>query len=1603
MISAKKALYLAISCMVWMLLLISAAPIEQAMAATSYYVKGDTGLDTNPGTLASPFQTIQKCATVMVAGDTCYIRTGVYREPTIVPLNSGTSSTNLIKFAAYNGELVTISGADLITGWTLESGSIYKATMNWDILNAAGKVENVLIVDNQLTGKAKWPNNVNDILTTSSWAEVDSKTADPLTEYTITDSALSPFSTGYWNGATIVSVAGVSYAAISSTITSFSANTLHFLPWANGSTPYAPAVNDFYYLTDSLNALDIANEWYKNSATNTLYLWAPGGDSPANHTVEAKKREYGFDLSNKSYIEVNGIRFVATSVKTTSTTNNIKMDRINMQGATQKVEGSYNEIKNSEISKTIGSGVILTGQNHRIINNYIHDINYAAGNYNPGILMDGKNHLISHNTIARGAASLLMGAPSNSVIQYNNIYDAAILTDDVGIVYFGNTDYGNTEVHHNWIHDNKSRDTVQARGLYLDNLATDIIAYKNVIWNAGASGIYVNYYNYFQLYYNNTIYNSSNLKSVGTGYGNQYMNNIVYDGFIYPQSDITSNNFTSGNPLYVNPAASDFHLQSTSPAKDRGRVLTGVTEGYVGSAPDIGAYEYGGTDWTPGHNFTTPPNPVFTINNFAYKNKITNPSYELGGPDPFHGSLEGWTITGNVENILNNAWNYNEASYSQMNYGAAGIHGGGNIQQTITGLTPNTSYVFSSWGKMGGQLIQAETFNYRSVSNHLIVNDYVAPLRDGDYLGYANVTFNSLYDRIALGLNFTKAGGYIDIRLDSVTGTLLGTMTLTDNFAGWISPEIPITVAAGTHNLYLVVRGTANVDLATLDVIKLTSSTMSDSMKIGVKNFNGTSDVNTNITSTLWQNNYLLFTTGATNTTATIYADKPTGNYVGYFDNLGVIQSYLPDGATFYDSFEIGFGNWTTVYGTPTTSTTQKRSGKYSYILNEDQDSIQRLMPAATNKVAVVKFFDDASDTNLQAQAYVDSTSNTTKVALGVNTNISTTKYSYRIGSNTLATSVKRSTGWHELTFDYRSGTDVKLYIDGLLVGTSTAVTSFNNISLGDTGGDGLTGNVYFDDITVQNALPFEFSDSFENVTPFGNWATEGGTPSTSTTQKYNGSASFVINEDKDYIVHSMAGLTNKVAVVRFYDDAADLSMYAITRVDPGTTLAAIGVLTGTSTTKYAYRVGATWAASTVTRTTGWHEFTFDYRSGTDVKLYIDGVLVTTSTVVTAFNLIYLGDPSMDGLTGTVYYDDVVVQESLPFTLPIFSDSFENGFSPNWVNVNGTPSTSTTQQYSGNVSYVMNQDGDYIYHSMPSTNKVVVVRFYDDAADLSMYAITRVDPGTTLAAVGVLTATSTTKYAYRIGATWAASNVTRTTGWHEFTFDYRSGTDVKLYIDGILVTTSTAVTSFNIIYLGDPSVDGLTGNVYFDDVVVQESLPFLLPTFGDSFETGFGNWATVNGTPTTSTSQKYSGNASYVMDADQDYIVHSMAGLTNKVATVRFYDDAADLSMYTITRVDPGTTLAAIGVLTGTSTTKYAYRVGATWVASNVTRTTGWHKFTFDYRSGTDVKLYIDDVLVTTSTAVTAFNVIYLGDPSADGLSGAVYFDEISVQENLMP
>ncbi len=61
----------------------------------TYFVSPD-GNNNNPGSIAQPFQTIQKCADVAQPGDSCLIRKGVYRE-LVQPKNSGLPNALLFK------------------------------------------------------------------------------------------------------------------------------------------------------------------------------------------------------------------------------------------------------------------------------------------------------------------------------------------------------------------------------------------------------------------------------------------------------------------------------------------------------------------------------------------------------------------------------------------------------------------------------------------------------------------------------------------------------------------------------------------------------------------------------------------------------------------------------------------------------------------------------------------------------------------------------------------------------------------------------------------------------------------------------------------------------------------------------------------------------------------------------------------------------------------------------------------------------------------------------------------------------------------------------------------------------------------------------------------------------------------------------------------------------------------------------------------------------------------------------------------------------------------------------------------------------------------
>ncbi|MFI5916030.1 lectin [Dactylosporangium sp. NPDC051541] len=113
------------------------APAAAATQAT-YYIAPD-GDDANPGTLAAPFRSVQRARDVLrsinanMTGDiVVYLRGGTYPVSSTIEFAQSDSGTNgyRISYAAYPGETPVLSGGVAVTGWTQQSGNIWKAPLN---------------------------------------------------------------------------------------------------------------------------------------------------------------------------------------------------------------------------------------------------------------------------------------------------------------------------------------------------------------------------------------------------------------------------------------------------------------------------------------------------------------------------------------------------------------------------------------------------------------------------------------------------------------------------------------------------------------------------------------------------------------------------------------------------------------------------------------------------------------------------------------------------------------------------------------------------------------------------------------------------------------------------------------------------------------------------------------------------------------------------------------------------------------------------------------------------------------------------------------------------------------------------------------------------------------------------------------------------------------------------------------------------------------------------------------------------------------------------------------------------------------------------------
>jgi hypothetical protein len=602
------------------------ASLTTPSASGGFYVS-PTGNDHNPGSLDHPFQTLAHGTAQLYPGETLYLRGGTYREALAMG-QSGRSGAP-ITITSYHNEQVTITGCDVVTGWNATGGGIWQKSVPWTF----GVGTNQVFVDGIALLEARTPTNVSTDWLNPTTASVT------VTSNTVTSTAFGNVAPNYYAGTWFVGGIGLSWAWQCAKVAASNGTTLTLDPATKSTWWFTGSGRGYVFGGRAL--LDAPNEWYWQSGSpmSTLFLRTSDSTNPNSHLVEAKRRVWSVDISSGvNYIIIRGVRLRAGAVRLNGNNNVLtncdakylshftKFSNGGSQhgdaeeGGGISIGGNYNAVRMCEIANTAASGVFsgYGSQGNEITRCNIHHIDYS-GTYGSPIALAGTAHRVTFNTCHTCGRSIIAPQGTGHDIRYNDLFDPGLMCRDLGIIYGGYQDgrgTGTTRIAYNWVHDYlREFNAAASAGIYLDNYNRNFTVDHNVIWNCAGFSVFVSAPADNNRTYHNTTFSCD--LAIGRGNYDPYPNynpDPSYWTSDRYSSDVRNNLElgTAATSQLVDPANRDFRLKASAPAIDAGVVLPGINDGYIGAAPDLGAYEYGGPSWRPGVNGWAIDAPVVT-------------------------------------------------------------------------------------------------------------------------------------------------------------------------------------------------------------------------------------------------------------------------------------------------------------------------------------------------------------------------------------------------------------------------------------------------------------------------------------------------------------------------------------------------------------------------------------------------------------------------------------------------------------------------------------------------------------------------------------------------------------------------------------------------------------------------------------------------------------------------------------------------------------------------------------------------------------------------------------------------------------------------------
>lgn len=617
-----------------------------AACATDYHVAMD-GDDANSGTsVLKPFRTIQRAADIMEPGDTCLIRAGRYHERVVIKNVTGSESQPVV-FRAYKDEKVVLDGSEPITSkWTRHNENIFKTT--------PGKELWQLFVDGTSMSSARWPNgnwtdgSVWDKTTSMSWPE---KEPSKLGHYY--NDGLKDLGFGLADGGIVITSSGSfrTYKAFITEHEPLSDNFVFDTTDVREHTMGFGVDRHGYFIEGKLGLLDVEGEWFFEPKDGTLYLRPPGGTDPNALDVRGKTQSYAFDVSDSVNVKLLGLDFFGTTFRfdgcrhvTVENCNFLypsysrrmlrDMEPIHVTKlvVAGEFEPAYNTVRNCVFEYIDGPAIEMNGVGNLIENCYIHDVDYSC-TYAGGFTLNMVNSpelTFRRNTIHTTGTSELFKAGVRNLIELNNLSHSGFLQNDGAMVQISVKQQDRSETRFNWAHhsvkqgyrfdnSNKPNSPWGENGRMHHNVAW---AVQRSFFKGDKHRIYNNLMFDCEL---NDLSVSSKIDIQGRNFSTITRNNIAgtFSGHIrkpgadYPVPGTVDHNWTSdvtGRDIRTqlrDPDNLDFRPRAGSDLVDAGAIVEDVDHPYLGTAPDIGPYEFGDTCyWIPGRRAPHASTPV---------------------------------------------------------------------------------------------------------------------------------------------------------------------------------------------------------------------------------------------------------------------------------------------------------------------------------------------------------------------------------------------------------------------------------------------------------------------------------------------------------------------------------------------------------------------------------------------------------------------------------------------------------------------------------------------------------------------------------------------------------------------------------------------------------------------------------------------------------------------------------------------------------------------------------------------------------------------------------------------------------------------------------